>query len=126
MGADEQAPSAGRIRYYATDGTLLRVVEDDDIEGVVAPGEAVIDLAGCPDPVNHMTCPPGCTVSDLPDCTARIDTEHGSYTCVFKAGHNDGECSEWHASGWGLWDCYVWNDGSPGATPHHRGIACLT
>jgi predicted amidohydrolase YtcJ len=45
MDADEQAPSAGRIRYYATDGTLLRVVEDNDIDGVIAPGQAVIDLA---------------------------------------------------------------------------------
>jgi hypothetical protein len=40
-----QAPSAGRIRYYATDGTLLRVVEDNDIDGVFEVGGAVIDLA---------------------------------------------------------------------------------
>lgn len=46
MNDDElQAPSAGRIFYCASNGTLLRAVEDNDIEGVVAPGEAVIDLA---------------------------------------------------------------------------------
>ncbi|GAA3852406.1 hypothetical protein GCM10023084_03290 [Streptomyces lacrimifluminis] len=41
----EQTPRAGRIFYYRGDGTLIRVVEDDDIEGFVALGEAVIDLA---------------------------------------------------------------------------------
>ena len=40
----EQVPSVGRIAYYL-DGKLFRVVEDDDIEGVVALGEGVIDLA---------------------------------------------------------------------------------
>jgi hypothetical protein len=40
----EQVPSVGRIVYYLGDGTI-RVVEDDDIEGFAAPGEAVIDLA---------------------------------------------------------------------------------
>ena len=40
----EQTPSVGRIVYYLGDGTI-RVVEDDDIEGFVALGEAVIDLA---------------------------------------------------------------------------------
>lgn len=41
----EQIPSVGRIVYYQGDGTLPHVVEDDDIEGFVAPGEAVINLA---------------------------------------------------------------------------------
>lgn len=40
----EQVPSVGRIVYYLGDGSI-RVVEDDDIEGFVAPGEAAIDLA---------------------------------------------------------------------------------
>ena len=40
----EQVPSVGRIVYYLGDGSI-RVVEDDDIEGFVALGEAVIDLA---------------------------------------------------------------------------------
>lgn len=41
----EQVPSVGRIVYYLGDGTPPRVVEDDDIEGFVALGESVIDLA---------------------------------------------------------------------------------
>lgn len=41
----EQVPSAGRIVYYLGDGTPFRVVEDDDIEGFVVLGEAVVDLA---------------------------------------------------------------------------------
>lgn len=41
----EQTPSAGRIVYYLGDGTPPRVVDDDDIQGFVALGEAVIDLA---------------------------------------------------------------------------------
>lgn len=40
----KQVPSVGGIVYYLGDGTI-RVVEDDGIEGFVAPGEAVIDLA---------------------------------------------------------------------------------
>lgn len=40
----EQVPSVGTIVYYLGDGSI-RVVVDDDIEGFVAPGEAVIDLA---------------------------------------------------------------------------------
>lgn len=41
----QQASSMGRIVYFPQGGTAPRVVEDDDIEGFVAPGEAVIDLA---------------------------------------------------------------------------------
>ena len=41
----QQASSMGRIVYFPVDGTAPRVVEDDDIEGFVALGEAVIDLA---------------------------------------------------------------------------------
>ena len=43
--SEQQIPSVGRIAYYLGDGNPLRVVEDDDIEGVCAPGEGVIDLA---------------------------------------------------------------------------------
>jgi hypothetical protein len=42
--SEPQTPSVGRIVYYLRDGSI-RVVDDDDIEGFVAPGESVIDLA---------------------------------------------------------------------------------
>jgi hypothetical protein len=58
------------------------------------------------------------TVS-LPCCTARIKTEHASYTCILPAAHNDDERSDWHASAWEPWDCYVWHKDSPETTLVH-------
>jgi hypothetical protein len=55
----------------------------------------------------------------MPRCAARINTDHASYTCILPAAHNDDERSEWHASAWEPWDCYVWNDEATGVTPHH-------
>lgn len=59
------------------------------------------------------------THADLPDCTARVDTDAGGlYTCASKAGHKDGEYGEWHASIRGEMGRYVWNDTAIGAVPH--------
>lgn len=58
------------------------------------------------------------THSDLPECTARLDSQHGLYTCAFRAGHKDGEHGGWHASLHGPAGRTVWADWSEGATPH--------
>lgn len=60
--------------------------------------------------------------AELPDCTARIDTDYGeAYTCAYKAGHKNGEYGEWHRSLPGAtWaGAYQWNDDARGAVPHH-------
>lgn len=68
---------------------------------------------------NRMSEHLAATHADLPDCTARIEPEHGGlHTCAYKAGHKDGEHGEWHASIHGPLGRYVWNDTADGATPH--------
>ena len=57
--------------------------------------------------------------ADLPRCTARIDNEHGLYTCAFRASHKGGEYGKWHASAsGGPAGRTVWNDRARGAIPH--------
>lgn len=61
------------------------------------------------------------THADLPPCTARIEPEHGGlYTCAFRAGHEKGEYSHWHASkrNGAMGSRYVWNDSATGARSH--------
>lgn len=54
----------------------------------------------------------------LPECTARIDGEHGAYTCAFRVGHADGEYGDRHASIYGPVGRFIWADWAPGAVPH--------
>ena len=56
--------------------------------------------------------------ADLPECTARTDGEHGTYTCAFRAGHTDGEYGDRHASSYGPPGRFIWADWSQGAVPH--------
>ena len=59
--------------------------------------------------------------ADLPACTARLDNQHGLFTCAFRAGHKDGEYGDWHASAWGApAGRTVWSDGAAGAVPHRQ------
>lgn len=59
--------------------------------------------------------------SDLPECTARIDGEHGTYTCAFRVGHSDGEYGDRHASIYGsVGGRSIWADWAPGAVPHRN------
>lgn len=58
--------------------------------------------------------------ADLPPCTARLDNEYGSYTCILRAGHRigHGQYGDYHASVIGPNGRTVWNDTADGATPH--------
>ncbi|QLJ06810.1 hypothetical protein HZZ00_37925 (plasmid) [Streptomyces sp. NEAU-sy36] len=60
------------------------------------------------------------THAGIPPCTARLNPESGGlYTCAFRVGHTGGEYGDWHASPYNTpLGRYVWNDSSPGATPH--------
>jgi hypothetical protein len=60
--------------------------------------------------------------ADLPQCTATLTTEHtdGTITCVFRAGHRDGEYGSHHASAHGEMSRTVWADWARGATPHRE------
>lgn len=64
--------------------------------------------------------------ADLPECTARVDSVHGTYTCAFRAGHakGHGEYGEWHASTYrDPIGRTVWNYTAQGATPHRGKLA---
>jgi hypothetical protein len=56
--------------------------------------------------------------ADIPPCTARLDSEHGVYTCVLRAGHQHDQYGTWHVSARGPVGRTAWNDSAPGATPH--------
>ncbi|CUW31736.1 MULTISPECIES: hypothetical protein [Streptomyces] len=59
--------------------------------------------------------------ADIPPCTARLNSEHGVYTCVLRAGHRSahGEHGDYHVSARGPVGRTIWNDNATGASPHH-------
>lgn len=62
--------------------------------------------------------------ADLPECTARVDSEYGLYTCVLRAGHRSGhgEYGDYHVSARGPVGRTVWNDSAKGAAPHKETL----